>query len=121
MFRWTDNIFTLIPGVALAGAVIWYKPHWQIIDPICTFGFSVLVCLSTVPLMKKLLSILLEGTPEHVEWRDVEASLRSIPGVVDLHDLHLWNLSSQSVALTCHIRVSPLFRDFYQDAVTIFV
>jgi cobalt-zinc-cadmium efflux system protein len=41
-----------------------------------------------------------------MEWKEIETKLKALPNVVDVHDLHVWNLSSQSVALTCHIRVS---------------
>jgi zinc transporter 2 len=53
-------------GVALAGLLIWYKPEWQIIDPICTFLFSGLVIWSTFSLLGRVVSILFEGVPAHV-------------------------------------------------------
>ena len=53
-------------GVALAGAIIWYNPEWQIIDPICTFLFSLLVVWATFALMYRIVSIFMEGTPSHV-------------------------------------------------------
>lgn len=53
-------------GVALAGALIWYNPEWQIIDPICTFLFSILVVWATFALMYRIVSIFMEGTPAHV-------------------------------------------------------
>lgn len=53
-------------GVAFAGLVIWYKPEWQIIDPICTFLFSGLVIWSTFSLLGRVVSILFEGVPAHV-------------------------------------------------------
>lgn len=91
-------------GVAMAGLVIWYKPEWQIIDPICTFMFSGLVIWSTFSLLGRVVSILFEGVPAHVDYHAVLEKLKAIPGVVDVHDLHIWSISSTTTALTCHIR-----------------
>ena len=60
----TDLIQSI--GVAIAGAVFWWKPHWQIIDPLCTFIFSVIALRSTLPLINRIGMILFEGTPSHV-------------------------------------------------------
>ena len=46
--------------------VIWIKPEWQIIDPLCTFFFSILVLTYTMPLITRIANVLLEGKPEHV-------------------------------------------------------
>jgi zinc transporter 2 len=62
----TDLIQSI--GVAIAGLCIWFKPHWQIIDPLCTFIFSFVALRSTIPLLKRVFTILLEGTPSHVSF-----------------------------------------------------
>jgi solute carrier family 30 (zinc transporter), member 2 len=93
-------------GVAIAGVVMWFKPEWQIVDPLCTFAFSLLVLSYTIPLIKRIATVFLEGKPSHIDWHDVENRLRDIRGVVDVHDLHIWSISSTSTALTVHIRVS---------------
>ena len=53
-------------GVAIAGAVIWLYPSWQIIDPLCTFIFSIFALYSTLPLIRKVLMIFFEGVPTNV-------------------------------------------------------
>lgn len=60
----TDLIQSI--GVALAGLIIWFKPHWQIIDPLCTFIFSFIALKTTIPLLIRVFGILFEGTPSHV-------------------------------------------------------
>ena len=60
----TDLIQSI--GVAFAGLVVWVKPHWQIVDPICTFVFSILVLSYTIPLIQRITHVLMEGKPEHV-------------------------------------------------------
>ena len=60
----TDLIQSI--AVAFAGLVLWAKPHWQIVDPICTFVFSLLVLSYTIPLVQRITHVLMEGKPEHV-------------------------------------------------------
>ena len=60
----TDTIQSI--AVAVAGAVIWIKPEWQIVDPIATFVFFALVLYTTVPLLDRILTIFMEGVPAHV-------------------------------------------------------
>ena len=95
-------------GVALAGLIMWKFPHYEIIDPICTFLFSIIALYSTVPLLSRVFLILLEGTPTQIDWETVMEKFVDIPGVENVHDLHIWSISSTSISLTCHIRVSFL-------------
>lgn len=60
----TDMIQSI--GVAIAGALVWWKPNWQIADPLCTLMFSLLVMYSTLPLFFSEMNILMEGAPAHV-------------------------------------------------------
>jgi zinc transporter 2 len=60
----TDLIQSI--GVAIAGLVMWFIPHWEIIDPACTLIFSIVAMRSTIPLLGKIFIILFEGTPAHV-------------------------------------------------------
>mmetsp|Transcript_34232 Transcript_34232/g.75431 ORF Transcript_34232/g.75431 Transcript_34232/m.75431 type:complete len:449 (-) Transcript_34232:160-1506(-) len=91
-------------GVAIAGAVLWWKPHWQIIDPVCTFLFSIVALRSTLPLINRVCMILFEGTPSTVNWETVKSRFQAIDEVEDVHDLHIWSISSKSISLTCHMR-----------------
>lgn len=92
-------------GVVCAGLIIWWQPTWLIVDPICTFIFCFLVLRSTKPLSKQVSNILFEGVPEHIEYEEVKTKLLAIPGVMRLHDLHIWSLSSTSVAMSCHLQI----------------
>jgi zinc transporter 2 len=90
-------------GVALAGLVIWWRPAYQIIDPICTLLFSTVALSATVPLLKRIFLVFFEGTPSHVAFEGVHERFMAIPGVTDVHDLHIWSISAKSVSLTCHM------------------
>lgn len=94
-------------GVMIGGAVIWYKPEWKFIDPICTLLFSVLVLGTTLSLVRNILSVLMESTPREIDAKAVERGLLSLPGVVEVHDLHIWAITVGKTLLACHVRVQP--------------
>jgi solute carrier family 30 (zinc transporter), member 2 len=50
-------------GVIIAAFIIYLKPEYKIVDPICTYLFSVIVCFTTIPVFKECIFVLLEGTP----------------------------------------------------------
>ena len=97
----TDLIQSI--GVAIAGLIIWHFPHLQIVDPLCVFIFSFLVFYTTVPLVKKIMIILMDGTPSHIDRSEIEFQLKSISGVVSVHDLHVWSVSSNITLASVHI------------------
>lgn len=90
-------------GVCVAGALIWYKPEWQIADPIATFVFSVLVLGTTVGIVKDSVHVLMEGTPDGIHPDEIESGLRSCSSVVEVHDLHIWSLSAGLPSLSVHL------------------
>jgi cobalt-zinc-cadmium efflux system protein len=89
-------------GVVVAALVI-IATGWTIVDPIVAIVISVVVAWSTFGLLKSALHLSLDGVPESVNVSEVEAWLCSLPGVRGVHDLHVWPLSSSSVALTAHL------------------
>lgn len=93
-------------GVAVAGLVIWYKPHWAIVDPILTLLFSCVCIHTTLPITRRICLIFLEATPPHINWDTIYNRFMSIPSVLDVHDLHIWSISNDSVSLTSHIQAS---------------
>ena len=93
-------------GVALAGITIYFKPHWQVVDPICTILFSIVICYSVVSMLAKSTHVLLEGVPEGVDPDLLHDKLRAIEGVTDVHDLHVWMLSVGRPLVTVHIKAA---------------
>lgn len=90
-------------GAAMvAGALVAWK-GWTIADPVLTLFVSVLLVAFTWRLTRQTLHILLEGTPVHLDAGDVERSIRAVPGVRDVHDLHVWTIASGSYSLTVHV------------------
>ncbi|ETV90263.1 hypothetical protein H310_14918 [Aphanomyces invadans] len=90
-------------GVLVAGAVIWAKPSWNVIDPILTLVFAMIVAYTTVGICQTTLRVLMEGTPVEMDTAEVEAMLRNLPYVHEVHNLRIWSIGSDSCALSVHI------------------
>jgi len=90
-------------GVVIAGVLIYFLPELKWIDPVCTFLFSILVLITTIPIMIGLIRVLCEGTPMGVKTQKVKEDLMKVPGVIDIHDLHVWSLSVGKSAMSAHI------------------
>ncbi|TDH74470.1 hypothetical protein CCR75_003068 [Bremia lactucae] len=90
-------------GVCIAGGLIWYKPEWQIADPIATFIFSLLVLATTIEIVRDSIHVLMEGTPEGIHADVIEQGLRRCSSVVAVHDLHIWSLSAGLPSLSVHL------------------
>ncbi|GAQ91546.1 Zn2+ transporter [Klebsormidium nitens] len=92
-------------GVMLAGLVIWFFPEWQIVDLVCTLLFSVLVLATTVNILRDILEVLLESTPRAINAEELEERLMRVQSVVDVHDLHIWQITMGKTLLACHLRI----------------
>lgn len=94
-------------GVVLAGALYLWR-GWSWIDPAASLAIALVIVIGTWSLFRKSLHLLFDGVPEQVDLPAVRQFLLSQPGVCDVHDLHVWAMSTAEVALTAHIRMAPL-------------
>ncbi|VVC31480.1 Hypothetical protein CINCED_3A011580 [Cinara cedri] len=94
-------------GVLVAAVVVYFKPEWKIVDPICTFLFSILVLVTTFNILRDTMIVLMEGMPKGVNFTDVLETFLSIDGVVRVHNLRVWALSPDKIALAAHLAVNP--------------
>jgi cation diffusion facilitator family transporter len=92
-------------GVFIAALVIFFRPDWAFIDPICTFLFSILVLVTTFNIIKDVLNVFMEGIPKGIDFLEVQKTLLEIPGVLKVHNLRVWSLSLDKVALSTHLAV----------------
>ena len=86
-----------------AALIIYFKPEWAIIDPICTFIFSVLVLATTVSILRNTLSVIMEATPSGVSVSSVRNIFLSVPGIRAVHNLRIWSLTTDKTALAAHL------------------
>jgi cobalt-zinc-cadmium efflux system protein len=78
------------------------------IDSALSFGIGALILWSAFGIVRETLNILLEGTPRGMKLEHVEAAIREIDGVNDVHDLHVWSIGSEMHALSCHISIADI-------------
>jgi cobalt-zinc-cadmium efflux system protein len=91
-------------GVVVAGA-LYVRTQWQWLDPVTSLVVAAVVMVGTWALFRQSLHLMLDGVPDTIELGQVEAYLRSLLGVENLHDLHVWATSTSGTALTAHLVV----------------
>lgn len=90
-------------GVLVAALVIHFHPEWQIMDPICTFIFSFIVLLTTITILRDAINVLMEGMPDGINLIEVRDKLQQLPGVLKVHNLRIWSLSLDKIAISTHL------------------
>ena len=90
-------------GVFLAALVMYFKPDWTIIDPICTFIFSLLVLATTISILRNTLEVLMEATPSGVSYNVVKSTFLEVEGMKQVHNLRIWSLTTNKTALAAHL------------------
>jgi cobalt-zinc-cadmium efflux system protein len=89
-------------GVVAAGAAILYT-HWLWLDPVVSLVISAVIVVGTWSLLREALALALAGVPIGVDQSGVASYLAGLPGVTDVHDLHIWGMSTTETALTAHL------------------
>ena len=91
-------------GVVVAGAVI-LLTGWLYIDPLLSLGIAVLIAFGAWRIVRETVNLLMEGTPAEIDLASVTKEITATELVTGMHDLHVWALSSEEVALSCHVVV----------------
>ena len=92
-------------GVVMAGFVV-VLSGWHLADPMVSFLIAGLILWSSWGVLKESVSVLLEATPYKMDMTAVEKCIVSVPGVLNVHDLHVWTVGPGAVACSCHILVA---------------
>jgi cobalt-zinc-cadmium efflux system protein len=92
-------------GVIIAGVIIFFT-GWYIADPILAVVIGVVIFWGAVRIVRESVDILLESVPEHVQVEKLTAAVKNIPGVEDLHDVHIWTITSGIYALSAHLKIA---------------
>ena len=90
--------------VAILG-VVWIFKSWFWLDPVFSWLIVGMILFSGWGLLKDSILILMNATPPGIDLHDIQKSLESLEGVKEIHDLHVWNPSAESIALAVHITV----------------
>ncbi len=89
-------------GVVLTGlAMMWTQWYW--LDPVVSLVIVMVIVLGTWGLLRESVQLALNAVPSYIDVKAVDAYLRQCPGVADIHDLHIWGMSTTENALTVHL------------------
>ncbi len=94
------SLGAIIAGVAM---VLW---QWYLADPIVSVIVAVLVLVSSWQLVRESVDVLLEGTPSNLNISEILTDLGKVDGVLAVHDLHVWSITSGMPAMSCHVVLS---------------
>jgi cobalt-zinc-cadmium efflux system protein len=94
----------------IAAALIIMATGWEQADPVLSVVIGGLIVFSAWQLLKEAVDILLEATPAHLDAAEVRDALRTVPGVAQVHDLHIWTVTSGVIAASAHLEVTNVRR-----------
>jgi cobalt-zinc-cadmium efflux system protein len=89
-------------GVIVGGVIILFT-GWYVVDPILSVLIALLIAFGAWKIVKQTVSILMEGTPKGISLEEVAEKICSVQGVLNVHDLHVWSITSGKIALSCHV------------------
>jgi len=91
---------------AIAAALVMLATGWYLADPILSAGIGLLILWSSWRLLGEVVEVLLESTPASIDAREVQQSMANVDGVAGVHDLHIWTVTSDLVAMSSHVEVT---------------
>jgi cobalt-zinc-cadmium efflux system protein len=99
---------TLSTAAVIAGGagILFTNLNW--IDPVLSLLIAAFILWSSAGILRETLNILLEGMPRGVSLSEIRTGMEAVPGVCDVHDLHVWSLGSNSRALACHVTIADI-------------
>jgi cobalt-zinc-cadmium efflux system protein len=106
------NLGDALSNVAIiAGALAIHFGGWPWVDPVLGLAIAALVLWSSVGLLRESSHILLEGMPRGIKLADVAQCVLGVSGVEEVHDIHIWTLGTDLLALSCHVRIPDMHMD----------
>ncbi len=94
-------------GVIIAGIII-LLTHWTLADPLLSVGIAALITFGAWRILRETTDILLEASPKGITMSNLVDDMKRIEGVQDVHDLHVWSITGDMYALSCHILIDDL-------------
>lgn len=106
---WIHNLGDALSNVAIfAGALAIRYTGALWVDPVLGIAIGVMVLWSGIGILQESGHVLLEGLPREMSLENVAASILRVPGVNEVHDIHIWTLGTDLVALSCHVRIPDM-------------
>ncbi len=98
----------LSTAAIIAGAVAIHYTGWHQIDAALSMAIGAMIVWTAWDIVNESLNILLEGLPRGLDLQTVICAMREVPGVLDVHDLHIWSLGSSTHTLSCHALIEDV-------------
>lgn len=89
-------------GAMVSGALVWAL-GWNWADPVASVAIGLLILHSSWALLREAIAVLMESVPDHIDLDEVRNALRGLHGVEEVHELHVWSISSGMDSLSCHL------------------
>lgn len=94
-------------GVLIGGIMILYfKIYW--IDPLLTVAIAVYVLKESFEIIKKVVNVLMQGTPENIDVYEIVEAIKAIPEVEDVHHVHVWSLDDNNINFEAHVNIKNM-------------
>lgn len=93
---------------AISSGIVIVTTGWMPIDPLLSLLVAALILVSALRLLREVVHVLMEGVPLQIRLESVGRDLATLPGVQRVHDLHIWTLSSGTIALSAHLDLRDL-------------
>ncbi len=104
---------------AIVAALVILATGWTTADALASIGIAILILRGAWTLVGEAIDVLMEGVPAHVELAQLQAALEGIDGIADVHDLHVWTLTTGRHALSAHAVITgACAHDTVLDALT---
>ncbi|MCJ7653803.1 MAG: cation diffusion facilitator family transporter, partial [Dehalococcoidia bacterium] len=94
-------------GVIIGGVIILFT-RWFLVDPIISVLIGFVIILAAWRILREGLRVLLEAAPGHVDITEMVNALNRLPEVKDVHDVHVWSISPELHAMSCHVLIDDL-------------
>ncbi len=95
--------------VVLVGSILIYLFDIPILDPLMTIAYTIFILWGVTRKMREVSNILLQGVPAHIDMAKLKRALLALPGIKDVHDMHVWSLEGETDVFTGHIVVEEQF------------
>ncbi|MFH1422796.1 MAG: cation diffusion facilitator family transporter [Planctomycetota bacterium] len=94
-------------GVVIAGLIM-LKWQWYILDPVVGIAIGAIILVWSVSLIRESIGILLEFTPKNIDVNQVSTAINEIEGVIGIHDIHIWEITTKMYAMCAHVKVGDI-------------
>jgi cobalt-zinc-cadmium efflux system protein len=106
---WIHMLGDALSCVAIIlGAVVIHFTGWLEIDPALSILIGLMIIWSGWGIIQESLNVLLEGSPKGIQLEEVTGGMGEVDGVIEVHDIHIWSLGSQTHALSCHVLIDDV-------------